>query len=389
LAGPLPDAETRDYAIAQGITGEFELLPYEAMQPPLYYLTAGSIAYLAPPDPQTVLYLGRIVAAFFGALTVYFCWAAIRELAPQEHLWAVAGAGLVALLPQFCSNSASLNNDSAAGFAAAAAFYIWIRGLRNPNFDRWMLGAGAIMGICLLAKLTTLVFLPGLALVVLFRAFQVPAQPDIRSARFASGLRKAAGAAAALVLVCGWWFVRNIFVYGEISGSEETIRFYSARFDPIVLGNLADIGLLARGTWESLWGRFGWMDVPLPDTFYTQALIISVVLVSLSLIAGLRRIALWITRKGQLPAYVWQSTLVMAVASVLMVYAFYRYNAEVASQPQARYFFTLLLPLALVFTCGLFSLIPWRAVKMVCVIALLTWSAIMNGVGLAAISAAQ
>jgi 4-amino-4-deoxy-L-arabinose transferase-like glycosyltransferase len=98
---------------------------------------------------------------------------AIRELVPDAPVLAVAAAGVTALLPQFCFTNAHAANDSAVNLAATAGFYIWVRGLRHPEFDRRLLGAGAMLGLALLCKLTAVVLILGLGLVILFRMFQV------------------------------------------------------------------------------------------------------------------------------------------------------------------------------------------------------------------------
>jgi len=56
----------------------------------------------------------------------------------------------VALLPEFCFTNAHAANDSAVNLAATAAFYVWIRGLRHPEFDRRLFGAGAMLGLAFL-----------------------------------------------------------------------------------------------------------------------------------------------------------------------------------------------------------------------------------------------
>src|SRR5436305_902638 len=77
-----------------------------------------------------------------------------------------------ALLPVFADGSASANNDTALFAVGAASFYVWLRGLRELGYDRFLLKAGALIGLGLLAKLTMLALVPAFALVVLFRALQ-------------------------------------------------------------------------------------------------------------------------------------------------------------------------------------------------------------------------
>jgi hypothetical protein len=234
VTGPASDPETHAYIANVSpnlpVYEQYFPFPYEAFQPPLYYLVAGIIAQPLPSDPRTVLYVGRLVAIFFGAATVYFCWLTTRELAPQAPLWAIVSAGMVALLPQFCFNSAHISNDSTVDMAATASFYIWIRGLRDLEFDRWLFGAGAMVGLALLSKLTALALLPGLALLLLFRMFQVgPRMLGLRN-WLRRSFNMALGATVGVVLICGWWFVRNIFTYGEPTGMAAGLRFWATRF---------------------------------------------------------------------------------------------------------------------------------------------------------------
>jgi len=69
------DQAAKDYTRQMGRRGEWPLIPYESMQAPLYYVTAGLLVAPIPPNPEHILYWSRILAALFGAGTVFFCWA--------------------------------------------------------------------------------------------------------------------------------------------------------------------------------------------------------------------------------------------------------------------------------------------------------------------------
>jgi 4-amino-4-deoxy-L-arabinose transferase-like glycosyltransferase len=196
------------------------------------------------------------VAILLGAASVYFCWLATRELAPRAPIWAIASAGTVALLPEFCFTNAHAANDSAVNLAATAAFYVWIRGLRHPEFDRRLFGAGAMLGLAFLCKLTAAVLVPGLVLVILFRMFQARPSALGWSNWLKRALSMIAGAALGTVLVCGWWFVRNIFTYGEPSGTSAEVRLVAGNFIKADFSDPRTAGNLLRYTLESLWGRF-------------------------------------------------------------------------------------------------------------------------------------
>jgi len=93
-----------------------------------------------------------------------------------------------------------------------------------------LFGAGAMLGLAFLCKLTAGVLVPGLALVILFRMFQ--AHPSVLG--WSNWLKRAlsmvAGGALGTVLVCGWWFIRNVFTYGEPSGTNAEVRLVAGNF---------------------------------------------------------------------------------------------------------------------------------------------------------------
>ncbi len=389
------DPSVRDYARQVGFTDEYNLIPYEAMQPPLYYLAAGLIAKLLPADPQAVLRLARLLSVLFGAATVYFCWAAVRQLAPRAPMWALASAGLIALVPQFCFNSATAANDSALNLGVAISFYLWIRALREPEFDPWMLKSGLVVGLTVLTKLTAVALLPGLAMIVLFRAFQVeqlehPGESSsawkARLPQLRRGIRMGAGAFLTVAAVSGWWFLRNIIVYGDPSGSRDAIRFYTGRFsllDLRVPGDLRDFVLV---TLQSALGRFSWMNRPLPSAYYSQAIIIAAALLICALFALLAASRRRRVLSQSVPAYVWQSFAALLPVAAVIVGGYLQFSLKVAWQPQARYLFPLILPAALALTGGLYALPVRTTLKVTAFGGLFVWLALVNFVGLYLVS---
>ncbi len=380
VVGNPGDQAVRDYALSFGKVDPHRLVPYESTQPPLYYIVAGLLAHVVPPDPPVMLYFSRFVSVLFGAATVFFCWAAARQFAPRAPMWAVAAAGAIALLPQFSFNSATVNNDSALNFGVALLLYTSLHGLRQADYDPRMLKTGAALGLAVLAKLTAVGLIPAVGLVLVFRAFQVGYGRAISRERLVRGGRMLLGIVVGAGTVCGWWFVRNIFVYGDPSGSQDVIKYYmmtSVSFDP---DSPASWKEFLQSTWLSMWGRFGWMERSLPERHLEWMGTISIVLLALSAVA-LAWVALrWILRRG-FPTYVWQGALVLLVAAITIIASYIQFNDRVAMQAQGRYLFSLLLPASLVFTGGLHALLPWRFLKIVALGVLLIWLAYSNWLG--------
>jgi hypothetical protein len=65
------------------VSDHYLVIPYKSVQPPLYYVIAGLVAHVAPPEPKTVLYIGRLVSVLFGAGTVYFLLVGDQRTRPR------------------------------------------------------------------------------------------------------------------------------------------------------------------------------------------------------------------------------------------------------------------------------------------------------------------
>ncbi len=381
------DQATYDYIVSSGTNSPDRLIPNESVQPPLYYGIVGLVLHLFPANPQLMLYLARLFSTLFGAGTVFFCWAAVRQIAPTAPMWAAAVAGMVALLPQFCFNNGAVSNDSLANMLAAASFYVWFKGLRNPAYDHSMLLAGAIVGLALLAKLSAVGLIPGIALVVIFRAFQPDRLNTVSLSNrewLRRGLRMALGAAVAFIVVFGWFPLRNLVVYGELTGVGQALTYAHANYPMFDLNAPQVHDLLVVSTWESFWGVFSWMNSRMPDDFYYQALFFSNLALIFAPLAFMIYVARRIFAKKRVAvlAYAWQSGAIMLVVAVALVIGYIQFNSAFAFQPQGRYLFTLLLPASVLFTGGIHWLMPYRILKILALSVPILWLAWMNLLGL-------
>ena len=117
------------------------------------------------------------------------------------------------------------------------------------------LGVGVVLGLALLTKLSALALVGLAGLVIVLLAWYR------RSWRLAVRLALAVGAAA--LAVAGWWYVRNLILYGEPTG-------LTAMWE--VVGRRKDFGTELwsefRGLRYSFWGLFGWFSITMPDWVY-------------------------------------------------------------------------------------------------------------------------
>jgi len=216
-------------------------------------------------DAALAAYLVRFMTILIGAGAVGFTYMAGREASPEHPELALAGAALVAFNPQFLYLSGAINNDIPAALCGAAILWACLRLVRGTAGWRTDVLLGVLYGVALLTKLNLLALLAPIQLAYVLSAWRVR---DWRV--YLRGTLIVLAAAAA---VSGWWFVRNWQLYGDPTGMRQVNELWAGR--PAQESWWA----LRQGLpylWSSLWGRFGYGQVPMPEWVY-QSLLISCV----------------------------------------------------------------------------------------------------------------
>jgi hypothetical protein len=222
---------------------------------------------------------------------------------------------------------------------------------------RFLLGWGVILGAALLTK-TTAYVAPPVALVAI----------GLRARREGRSLRWAAAQAGWLllpaVLLSVPWLGRNVVIYGWSD------PLGLARHNAVVVGQTRTFewvascgwgGLLARmarTTFQSFWGQFGWMAVPLQVPVYLVLLVFCGLLVVgfLGWVRDRRRPCLTVHQR--------QGLLLLAVSALLTLALYLWYNLAFV-QHQGRYLFPGLIPLAAAAAVGLGWLLRPRVARAV------------------------
>lgn len=330
---------------------------YEGHQPPLYYLLATPVYRLTSGlglDGQVLALKG--LSILFGAVVVVGAYWAGREAFPPRPAVALLAAATVAFIPMHTAISAAINNDSLANALAALTCVALLAGLRRGFDDKAAVILGALLGAILLTKLTAYLWVPlSLAAVALSeRRRAAGGHPSWRGM-----LRRPALALGAAGAVSAWWFYRNMLVYGRAD------PLGAIRHDQVVNGQpqwqRLDVeagDYLVRVLFRSFWGQFGWMGIVLEDRLYLLYLALT--------LAGLLGLALGAvkylcTGSGSTaeagddgPAVeAWHRPAVgsLAAATLLAVAQVALYNLRFI-QPQGRYLFPTLVPIALLLALG-------------------------------------
>ncbi len=202
------------------------------------------------------LALARFVSTLGGALAVVGTWRLARLLLPGEPAAALAAAAAVGLNPQFLFSSATVTND-----AWAAALSVWavasaVQAVAQPE-RRWLWAlSGALAGLAALTKYSALALGAPLAFCLVLHAVQ-QARAGRRAlpALFRTGLAAGAG----FLAVAGFWFARNLLLYGAAVPLEHmrALMPAMARDLPLAWGDET----MRRGVaWllRSYWGVYGY-----------------------------------------------------------------------------------------------------------------------------------
>ena len=249
------------------------------------------------------VYLIRLASIGLGAGTVWLTARLGRTLLGDRV--GLLAAAFTAFNPMFLFVSAAVNNDSLAILLGTLGLYLLVRIWQDAPDPRshwwWYAGLGVVMGLAMLTKLSLggLAGLVAVALAVL-------------------GWRRQSWrwlcAAGVLVLgmalaVSGWWFARNLRLYGDLTGLTAFIAVQGTRDTPMVWQDwVGEFGTFYR----SYWGLFGAVNVPAPEVFYTGC--------NVAALIGVVGFALWSwRRRAKVPGAIGLLVAWAAVLSALLI----------------------------------------------------------------------
>ncbi len=268
----------------------------EYFEPPLYYaisaLLIGAVpveAYTPPVNPffgyeayrfgvdNKALYIHSAQEAFpyqgtalavhllrgfsilLGALSLSISFRALCEVFKRPAI-ALGAIALIAFNPQFLLVSSSVSNDNLIILLSVLMTWLAIRIAQSGMTTRRTLIMAALAALAVLTKLSAAL------LILVFLAAMLIARTPWR--RWLSTLT-IVGATG--LLLTGWWFLRNMWLYGEPTG----IRMWQQIWGwENVAVNTSDLGVALQNLWTSYWGRFGWGQIVLPYEVYGILLVI-------------------------------------------------------------------------------------------------------------------
>lgn len=339
----------------------WQAAPSMLNRPPLYYaLLATAYALHASSDIATQLLTLRATSALLGFLTVLVAYFTAKSLFPGDTFMLLGVSAFVAFLPMFGFLSGTLNSDNLAILLTALVTYMLMLGLRD-GFPP-MKGAGILSLLVLgfLTKRTTLIALP---LIVATLAIYLYRR---RSRLGAWGIWTGAGLCFILLTTALGLFLSKGIRQGLAGILDRYLADGSLAANlswllthPYSAGSLGRLYLRSlEMTFESFWGRFGWMNLPLDGMLYQGLMMLSLasglglILFLIRLIRGSELLTRW--QKESLTLFL--ISILLALGAILAINTVY-FKPMYA---QGRYLFTALIPLATLLCLGLRTLIPAR-----------------------------
>jgi len=378
-------AQAGELPVVRGTAARLGLPPYDeetqAFHPPLYYASIAGFARLLgradtvvglrtnrahgrsadepgaalnyqhgfdeqpPRGPGMRLLLQlRGATIVIGLSIVLLTWVLGRQAFPGDPAVAGLAALLVASVPRFTHEAASVHNETlAAALSHGALALLLARRPGTPGAARAVL-LGVVIGLALLTKLTALFLLPLAAFALLLPALGARRLPAARE------LLAVAAVFAVAAAVSGWWFVRNSRLYGDLLAMNPLREQFAAIVHGEGGASAWMLGDFLPRFLGSFVGWFGWFRVP-P---HPASLLAGAALVVAAALG-------WVLRaRGVLPGRAGaRDVLLVLVTAVLLTLAqFVAYNLSVIG-PDCRYIFGALGPLAVLAAAGLLA--GWRA----------------------------
>jgi len=334
----------------------------------------------------------RLASVLLGASTVYLTYRIAVDVAPGRPEVALLAAALNAFLPMFLFISGAVNNDNLAVPLASLALLLMIRIVtrrRERYFPvRWTewVAVGVVLGLAALTKEGTLGLIPlamGTVVVSTWQrggavaqsepsqdplpspfpmgegtvspAPQLSRSPALLIARLLASLILIAIPATA---IAGWWYYRNITLYGDWLGWNAFIAVLGQRATP---ASLIQLWGERRGFLMSFWGLFGGVNVPMAMWLYTvlNGFLTLSVLGFLVYLARLLRDEWRAWRAGSEPWF-WRllrpverhfGLIVIALFAAAVVYGLVQWATTTWSS-QGRLVFTAISPLCVLLALG-------------------------------------
>jgi hypothetical protein len=293
-------------------------------------------------EPLAV-HLIRLLSVGFSALGVWLTYLTARQLRPVDGSFVFLATSLVAFNPMvlFMSGVAQSNTTMlAAGAAILYALSHFIQ--RGFTLVRWLV-VGLIFSVGLLLNFGNLTLALPIGLAVLYETW--------RSRKLQALVVGAVGISLPVVVLMGWWFLRNRALYGTWTGTNTMMELFCC--DPIKPSQAVYLFL------TGLLGRFGQgLMITFPRLIYLAAAIIVILAFVQIVKVGWDRLRVLQTAAGEARSETITSLarwFIPGVTGVSVALGILFYAVTVVPGLPGRYMFPAFPSLALLLSAGLLA----------------------------------
>jgi 4-amino-4-deoxy-L-arabinose transferase-like glycosyltransferase len=305
--------------------------------PPLYYAVVAEVLKLIGLDEarwDVQLLAMRLVSAAMTVASIPLIAEATRRLFRSPALGLTA-ACLPLFIPQFWHINGAVTNDALLTLTGTLTLFWMLKAVQGDVRYRTAILAGLFLGAGLLTKGFMVAGIP-----VVLAAFLAA-----RGAPWRRRLLAGAVSMAVAFAVGGWWWLRNIVVFGTLQPQGQPGVAPNLSAEP-TLAAYADRALEAFS--KSFWGLFSWGEMPIALPYVIVATVIALLLVVVGLMTSRYRFR--------------EMLLLASFAGIIVgsiVVRQWRSYAETGlfSGLQGRYFYLAILSLTLLSAGGLWFLL--------------------------------
>ena len=226
-----------------------------SQHPPLYYAVAAGLVRAVGAlewrwDQQLLLL--RLFNCLIAVSAIPIVAAIALRMTDSRAVALAAAAGVVGA-PQLAHISSAVTNDTLTTTIGLALTLLAVRALTGRHSYGLLVAIGTTLGLGLLAKAFLLGAVPMVTLALLVRT---PHNP-----RFGRRVVSVALVGLISLAVGGWWWLRNLVLFGAVQPTARGIRTVDwGEPDPVAYFSEA-----LRRINRSFWGNFGWLEIPIPD----------------------------------------------------------------------------------------------------------------------------
>jgi len=191
--------------------GTGALQTYEALQPPLYYWIAAPVLWILRGSGMLAQVLAlRFFSSLLASLTVPLVFLVGLEVWDESGI-ALASAAIVAVMPGLALDVARVGNDSLAVPLFTLLTWLALTSVRRGIDLKLAAAIGFVLGFGLLTKAYLLTAIPALLAVGWLGRRRLP---DLLRILPAIGIA---------IAMAGWWYLRNLWTTGTLSGLSEAV----------------------------------------------------------------------------------------------------------------------------------------------------------------------